>query len=500
MHFLKIQTPLRSIQRGQWTIRAEATIDEVEEREVSQSFAILLLDLDDGEDEVPNPKTDPATAFRFAYDGWVRRGGSERGKRRHSVRQIKEWLGQNQVPSLETKLAGKTWLQRSEALSLLRLFLTRWTYDEASGDYAPYPSPIEFDDLVRQLLDDLFPEGQKALLLPTRVRKVSVAGAADQTATATQSSTFEKTRPTRDAIPDLFAKSDVLITVSRARTVIGPNPAAAMLAFHNLMERLYKVDTTPNDQHTRALIWIIDFGLRNDKEAARAAIQNFYFLLAQFRAIALIEREGREEFYAWLLDKVVFIVGSLRHKEIDRVYAEAGIKLPKAPPDLLWFQSDRLFLESIPGRWIEADGSEAFGPSQRELWKVPTITAHLKLDDWRDEDLVQAGYETDIRKNLRYLLHATVDPKPVDPNEPAVRCISLPEPGSRWSDAYRLAVQAAFGRLNRPSDKRTGVVKPMGALAALRNQHFAVLRLEEALHLNDILVDQRNEPLIEQAL
>ena len=201
--------------------------------------------------------------------------------------------------------------------------------------------------------------------------RLGVAKSSDQQTTGTPQSALDKTRPSRDVIADLFGQSDVLISVSRARTIIGPNPAAAILAFHNLMERLYHVDIAAENKRERALIWIIDFGLRNDKEAARAAIHNFYFLLAQFRAIALIEREGREPFYAWLLTKVVFIVGSLRHKEIDRVYAEARIKLPKASPDLMWFQSDRLFLESVPGRWIEADGSEAIWSKPEEPLECP---------------------------------------------------------------------------------------------------------------------------------
>ncbi len=471
--------------------------DQAEQGGAPPGFAALLRELDEGEEQATDISSDPGAAFRSLYDGWVKRGGSERGKRRHSVRQIKEWLGKkDQVLSLETKLAGKTWLQFSDALNLLKLFLSYWTYDEAEGKYEPYEPSGELDDTARQFLVDLFPEDEEAILLPDRGKKTGGIRANDQESFQAASSALQVTTPSRDAIPNLFAQSDVLIIVGRARAVIGPNPAAAMTAFHDLIERLYKTDVS--DGRQRALVWIIDFGLRSDKENARAAIYNFYFLIAQFRAIALIERSGREEFYAWLLENACVIVGSLRFQEIDRVYGEAKIKLPSVPPDLMWFQSDRLFLESIPGRWIESEGSEAFGRSQRELWEIPTISVHLKLDDWPLDQLVAADSEIDIRRNLRYLFHAEVVPPPEDPREASVRCITLPEPGSRWSDAHRMAVQAAFDRLGRAYDERAGSVKPREALAALRSQHFAVLRLAEFLNLAHTLVDQRQDSLNER--
>ncbi len=477
--------------------RAKLTSDAVEPMGGSTDFATLLRAFDEDDDDVPDPVAEPGAAFRFIYDGWVRRGGAERGKRRHSVRQIKEWLGENQVLSLETKLAGRTRLQFSDAFNLLKLFLSRWTYDAIGGDYAPYTSSGELDDLARQFLVDLFPKDQKALLLPERSRKAETLEAANQSVSQAMSSAIELTRPTREATLDLFAHSDVQIVVGRARAVIGSDPPETMTAFHNLIENLYRIDS--QDRRKRSLIWIIDFGLRSDKANARAAIYNFYFLIAQFRAIALIERPGREQFYAWLLKNACIIVGSLRYQEIDRVYQDAKIELPEVTPDLMWFQSDRLFLESIPGRWIESKGSEAFGRSQRELWEIPTITAHLKLDDWPPDRLVAADSEVDVRRNLLYLFHAAISPPPQDPEEPAVRCIPLPEPGSRWSDSFRLAVQAASARLGRPFDERVGPVRPPDALAALRSQHFAVLRLREFLDLADTIVDQPDASLTAKA-
>ena len=440
--------------------RAKLAKDMVEPDNAPSGFADLVRALDAGEGGTPDPETDPGAAFRFVYDGWVRAGGSERGKRRHSVRQIKEWLGRNQVLSLETKLSGKTWLQVSDASNLLRLFLSRWRYNELSGEYTPLRDLAMSSMILSSSCSPIsFRKTRKLCCCRRVVEKLRERKLQGQEASRAPSSVLQLTTPTREAIPDLFEQSDVLITVSRARTVVGGNPPVAMKAFHDLVERLYKIDG--QDHRKRSLIWIIDFGLRTDKYSARAAIYNVYFLIAQFRAIALIEREGREEFYQWLLDNVCIIVGSLRYQEIDKVYRAAKISLPEVPPDLMWFQSDRLFLESIPGRWIESKGSHAFGRSQRELWEVPTITLHLNLDDWPIDQLMTADSEVDTRRNLRYLFHAEVVPPPEDPEEASVRSITLPEPGSRWSDAYRMAVQAAFGRLGRRFDERAGPVSDL---------------------------------------
>ena len=463
--------------------RRMANDRETETEETILGFTALLQDLDSGDGPLPDPLTDAGTAFRYVYDGFVRRGDYERGKPRHAVRQIKNWLGENQVRSLETKLAGKTWLKYQDAHHLLKLFLSRWQYNKLENTYTPYREG-DLDTLTSSFLEDLFPEGNDdAILLPDRSRSPKAEAKTDTVASPGPLMALEETKPSNDIIRRCFEASDALVTVSRVRTIIDTQPARAMTGFNEIMADLYEIDQ--KDERKRAAVWVIDLGLRNKKIAARGAIYNVQLLAAQFHAIALIEGARQRELYNWLQKNVCIIVGSLHRAEIDALYDGAKVVPSETKQDSPWFQSDRLFLESIPGRWLDARGSEAFGKSQGQLWQMPTITAHLRMENWSDDELEHTD-EEDLRKNLRYFFHGSVDNLPE--REEPVRCIPLPEPGSRWSDAYRLACSAAFLRLGYASEKRLSHIgTPEDALAHLRDQHFAVLTLDEFLDLPKFL-------------
>lgn len=450
-------------------------------------FATLLGDLDDGETPLPDPAADAGAAFRYVYDGFVRRGDYDRGKPRHAVRQIKQWLGDNQVRSLETKLAGKTWLRSQDAFFLLKLFLSRWNYDRTKNKYTAYAKG-DLDELTNALLADLFPEDTKAILLPTRSRNPENVVKTEIAAALSTPSPLERTKKSGIVIRQHFAEGDALVTISRVRTIIDTMPERAMTGFNELMADLYKIDR--RDERSRAAIWVIDLGMRNNKVAARGTIYNVHLLAAQFRAIALIKAPGHQQLFNWLRQNTCVIVGSLSHDEIDWIYDHAHLDLPRTMQDIPWIQFDRLFLESVPGRWLDAEDSDVFGKTQGALWRTPTITAHLRLEDWDDVDHPD---ELDNRKNLRYFFHGSITPSPDDPTE-AVRCIPLPEPGSRWSDAYRAACYAAFARLKRRPKKLVDKVDtPMEALSLLRDQHFVALSLDEFLELPNLLIKSVNQ-------
>ena len=464
----------------------DLAINQQDVDEPKVGFTTLLAELHRGDASPPDLQADLGGAFRFVYDSWVERGGFEKGKPRHSARQIREWLGSNdQIRSLETKLAGKTRLQYQDAFTLLKLMLSYWEFDENSGKYAPYRKD-GLDVLTRDFIGDLYPDGVKSLLLPDRSRQGKATRNAKIPMGAEPSSNENLTEPSGGIIQEAFKVSDVLVTVSRVRTIIGTDPPTAMTGFHHLMESLYSIDKS--DHRKRTLIWINDLGLRNDKTASRGAIYNLFFLMAQFRSIALIEWQGRDDLYRWLQANSCIIVGSLERTEIDRIYSRIGIDCSGDPDQFRWFQPDRLFLESVPWRWLKPTIRDAFGRTEDEIWTTPTITAHLRTEDW---DHLDHSHEVDTQRNLRYFYHGQIARSQGDVTSGQSRCIDLEEPGSRWSDAYRLAIQGALGCLGRSWDKKVSSVEPSEALLQLREAGFAALTLDGLLYLPEVLITER---------
>ena len=115
-----------------------------------------------------------AKIFRQIYDYWVERGGTVSGKRRHSVRQLKEWLADERVPSLEVKLAGKTWLRREDAVLLLRVFLRYWAYEPDTNSYVTYQN-VDPEFFTNQIIENLFSGDAAAMLLPRRSRRSEIS-------------------------------------------------------------------------------------------------------------------------------------------------------------------------------------------------------------------------------------------------------------------------------------------------------------------------------------
>jgi hypothetical protein len=438
------------------------------------------------EGPVLDPSRNPGGAFRQFYDGWVDRGGVIRGKPRHSVRQIKLWLGaENEVRSLETKLAGRTALRRQDAVKLLSLFLRRWQYHVSSDSYDAYPAAA-LDEFVERLADELYSTQSTGLLLPARYRQKSneVNLASAERSSPKLQPNFALTQRSGYVIGQLFKESDALITISRERTLLGSQPARTMAAFRDTLQALHDIDLA-NQPH-RILLWVVDIGGRNDSDPARLVLLNLETLATQFRSIALIDAERNRLLWSWLTERVVILVGSLSRSEIDCFYGAEDIRLPRL--DMPWLHGDRLFLEGVPGRWLEPEAlSPAFGRAPGDLWRSPTVTAHLKLAGW------QLSHSPDVDKlrDLRYFFHGSIAQE-VGPAsgvlpDDDVRCYELGQPGWRWSDAFRLACAAAYGRLGLTN--RVSQFDPLAALAQLRRHHFGVLTLREFCRLTDRLID-----------
>ena len=430
-----------------------------------------------------DPEEDPGKTFRALYDDWVARGPFPKGKPFHSVRMMKAWLLQKKmsVRSLETKLAGQTRLPRQDAIHLVTLFLENWRYEEGSETGHPF-SDENSGELAVRIVNEIYPQGTETLLLPLRARsqqngKIISEGASNPSIDI---------KASRNVILDLFAESDALITISRDQTLITENPAESMRLFRTLMQELCDIDK--EDGRRRALIWVVDFGLRDGRESSVGTFLNILSLASQFRAIAIFDVAGQMKLWRELSKRVVVVVGSLHRFEIDRIYRQAKIELPEATPDIPSVVGDRIFLEAIPRRWFEAGlYAKEFGLDYGSFWQHPTITAHLSLDDWElDHDK-----EIDRRKDLRYFYHAALS------RGRGAHCIELQQPGLRWSDGFRTACDAAFWRLGIEHKQINKEVMPTAPIALLRRHGFVVTTLNEFVRLTNNLIEANLEQVEE---
>lgn len=128
-------------------------------------FEVLLRDLLPREIWTDDLGSRPRLALRNLFDYWVQRGGFERGKHRHSARQIRDWLGpEREIRSLAPKLAGKTRLQRDDARNLLLLMLEKWNFHEETRSCEPFDWD-SLDDQIDDILNEIYPDSLSGILL-----------------------------------------------------------------------------------------------------------------------------------------------------------------------------------------------------------------------------------------------------------------------------------------------------------------------------------------------
>ena len=425
-----------------------------------------------------DPETDPGGAFRQLYDGWVKQGGYDRGKPRHAMRKIKEWLGDDPVRSLETKLAGKTWMQREDASQLLRLFLKKWKFNKNKSSYVAFRTE-DLESTVTNLLEELFTPGTKAILLPTRTKNPPSDKKKTITSHSIEFNQFSSKKSTQDILRENFKLSDALITISRERTLVGDEASRAISEYQNMTRDMFRFS---NEQSSKcALIWIVDLGMAHDSGSFSSAISNLDFLATKFRSVALTDGEDKEEHWRWLNQNTIILVGSLERKKIANIYDEDQVVYSHEEEDFPWFQAQRLTFDTIPTKWIGAPELSVFEQGSLDLWNAPTITAHLRGEGWSENRSSEVNHD----EKLTYFFHGLTNS-----SRKKIERISvpLPDPGMRWSDGFCLACSAAFGRLRWDFDEKISPIEPKQALAQLRRQNFAALKLDEFCQLSNRLV------------
>ena len=374
---------------------ADATPSEAARARGSQplSFARFLEDAAELAAVSLGENLDIGEEYRALYDCWVKAGGYLRGKPRRSVRRMKEWLGRGrEVRSLETKLAGKTLLQRDDVEYTLDLFLERWQYDSKEDKDYPY-SEQGRDVLVDSLAAEVMVKAGGPFKLPLRSRNGKSLAKPKEPTERKPNSPRDDGELAREALLKYYRDHDAFITVSSQRTFVSAEPGVGLALFHRLMDNFRRVDES--DDRFRTLIWIVDLGRRESDVSAQAAFQNLDFVATQFRSLLITRHPDKEKRRKWFRERVVVLVGTLDVDEIDAIYAEAGLK-PQLPEGdkRSWITPDRLLFEGIPHQWVDAIAKRAIDTMAQRA-----ITVHCNRKQRQE-----FGFEGDKGEDIDFYL------------------------------------------------------------------------------------------------
>lgn len=428
-------------------------------------------------------RENPGQFLRDMYEVWHRQGGKEGGRWRNSIRKMRdEWLtGRNAVPSLHPKLMGRVKVTRSDARALIGLFLERWRYGEGSdalssmtGDGYVEFSANDAKKLRSKMLNGLF--------LSHDVKFLLEASSAHNT---------KRDRPHRreleleSFIENDYRHSDALITFSRNRIAVGPNPPQIMKNFFHLFNKLYEEESQRDS--SCVFIWIVDLGLRlfEDDES----FYSFYnagllsLLLHSlstfeserdgersehgplFRRFRIIESPERMRRWRWLMERSIVVVDNLLPEEIhilEKNYDNIDlIDLRDAE-----IKQHHILPSEIPSAW-----SSLLGRSAGHKIGVNNISFTSLIN--------KKGWPSDGRnkKKAKYYAHfRTVSDIHEGSSNVVIRSIEMPSPGSSYDEAFWLVYLAAQYRLQQnvslDSEEAT-------AFAYLRRLGYHTLRLEE---------------------
>ena len=428
-------------------------------------------------------RENPGQFLRDMYDVWHRQGGKEGGRWRNSIRKMRdEWLtGRNAVPSLHPKLMGRVKVTRSDARALIDLFLTRWRY--GGGDDAPSEmardgyvgfSAGDARKLCNKILDGLFFDRHAKLLLEVR-----------PTASAKRDQPHRRELELQSFIENDYPHSDALITFSRNRIAVGPNPPQIMKNFFHLFNQLFEEESRRDS--SCIFIWIVDLGLRlfEDDES----FYSFYnagllsLLLHSlstfqsekdddksehgplFRRFRIIESPERERRWQWLLERSVVVVDNLLPEEahiLEKNYESIDlIDLRDAE-----VKQHHILPSEIPTAW-----SSLLGKAAGHKIGVNNIsfTSLINNDGWLSD-------QRRMSRTKYYAHFRTVSDIHEGSSNVVLRSIEMPSPGAFYDEAFWLVYLAAQYRLrsNMTLDSEEAT-----AFAYLRRLGYHTLRIEE---------------------
>ncbi len=433
-------------------------------------------------------RENPGQFLRDMYDVWHRQGGKEGGRWRNSIRKMRdEWLvGRNAVPSLHPKLMGRVKVTRSDARALIDLFLTRWRYGEG-GDalssmtrdgYVGFAS-TDWKRLRDQLVKGLFAldraKSDGGFQLPSQEK-----------------------RP-RDRAGDLKVESfieteyrycDALITFSRNRIAVGPNPPQIMKNFFFLFNSFFEEEQ--NKESSCVFIWIVDLGIRIFEESE--SFNNFYnasflaLLLQAFRSfdsrkddlegdhgelfhhLRIMEPSQRIKRWKWLCERSVVVADNLRLEEFQDLYNDEENRRRQIRMKDAEIKSQNILPTEIPMNWVS--------PLRKLTGKKIDIDNISFTSLIRNDPRISKGLR---RKLVKYHAHArTINDLKGEDSDIVVESLELPSPGANYDDAFRMVHLASLYRLGEAQNFDT---EEATAFAYLRHLGYQVLKIEDFIRV-----------------
>lgn len=312
----------------------------------------------------------------------------------------------------------------------------------------------------------------------------------------------EKQRPGGDAALEASYEADAIITLSRNKTVIGPNPITTMKNFVLFMNHFFEMHQGDVEDN-RLFIWVIDLGSRlaqtgpqNEDTPDFAQFLNAGILALYLKAFQSFDLEQatpldhdrivphfsipdpayRTSRWSWLRDRSVIFVRNLRLDELQEIYGDEDKMLGTVQLKDIGITVEHLLPKERPPESWRTEMRRVYGKTAQTA--SATITALFREAPWTSGD---AG------RNIRYFAHrerSRSDEKmeigsPID--QAQTQSVELPSPGQHQDTALQLLYWGARYRLGQMSDIEieTGI----HSLAYLKGIGFRALRLN---HFMDV--------------
>lgn len=415
-----------------------------------------------------DPTDDPVRFIRSLAQYWKTRGGTVAGKPRHSDRYLDVLLRGQGTPirSLTPKLAGRTHVGPADAGALVRLFLSHWDYvggsksagaGEGSSDlYEPLLPDDEIREVSRYVMDRISEVGRetKGASEPTAVPSVPWGS-------------------TTDVFAREFEKSVALFTVGPGQSVLVPHPETALIGFRDLMNELWKIDRS--DDQERILVWVLDLGRQDFEDPeSRLRFMNAESLMTRFKALKRFKEFDTEARWNWLTSRAAILVQDSRSVRPD---------VPRLPP----FDPHHILFDAVPPRWLRSpEFSLLYGTSFERLDKS-NYTISLRRSSREEIDVPEgsAGHAPQSY-SLHYFGNTLMETGEKD--LPERKCLELDPPGRSYVEALGTVFVAARQMLGLRSASTGLLVDGMKIDQAyadekLRHHGFLLQSIDEFLKL-----------------